>query len=241
MSLPNSQLQDSIMISDLPPTPVSSILDAFIVKLSQLFSWLWAAVIFAIAITILVRYGAAKLEIQSDLYLVKRVLSSVFWEELTWYLYGWAWLVSMSYVLVANEHVRVDLIHERLGKSAQVWIEVAGLLFLLIPMLAVVLAHGLDFALSSFRDGEGSQQIGLDFVWVVKFSVPLSILVLVVACISKLLKCFEWMRLNFGTRTHPLLLLLQMVALCYLGSIFYFMYAWSLDVESMTIFRIFGL
>lgn len=229
------------MTFGLPHTPVSSKIDIFVTKLSKLFSWFWAVVVVVIATTIAVRYGAAKLDIQTNSYLLMRLLSSVFWEELTWYLYGWAWLIGLSFVIVTDEHVRVDVIHEKLGKTAQVWIEVLGILFLLLPMLVAVLVHGLDFALSSFRDGEGSQQIGLDFVWIVKFAIPLTFFVSLMACISRLLKCFAWIRSKSATGWNPFLLSAQLAAAGYLGFIFYNMYVWSLDMEPMTIFRILGI
>jgi TRAP-type mannitol/chloroaromatic compound transport system permease small subunit len=160
---------------------------------------------------------------------------------MTWYLYGYAWLIGISYVIVVDEHVRVDLLHESLSREKQVWIETLGILFMLIPMILVILIHGLDFGLSSFRDGEGSQQIGLDFVWIIKFSIPLTMVFTLLAALSRLIKCFRWIHLKTNTRLHPVLIGVQLTALFYSAFIVYLMYEWSLDMETMAIFQIFGL
>lgn len=240
MALPSTRSFNVKTDTGLPTTAASERLDRIVTEISKALSWLWAAVIVVIAVTILVRYGAARFNIQTDDYLLKRLVSSVFWEELTWYLYGYAWLVGMSYVIVVDEHVRVDLIHERLSRSKQVWIEILGVLFMLIPMILVILIHGLDFGLSSFRDGEGSQQIGLDFVWVIKFAIPLTMIVTLMAAVSRLIKCFRWIQLNKENRFHPPLISIQVIALLYNAGIIYLMYAWSQTMAPMVFFQIFG-
>ena len=243
MTPATAQQSDQWTGKNLPQTAISKKLDQFIVIISKLFSWLWVATIFVIAVTILVRYGTAKFYVQTDSYLFARLISSVFWEELTWYLYGWAWLFSMSYVVVTDEHVRVDLIHEKLSKRAQVWIETLGILFLLLPLFFVIAAHGWDFAVSSFRDGEGSQQVGLDFVWAIKFAIPITLIVTLMACVSRVLKCFEYFRLRSGLRFNPILILVQMAAVLYFALFIYFMYSWSVEtsMQPMIIFQLFGL
>ena len=55
-------------------------------------------------------------------------------EEIQWHLYGIAWLIGLSYTLVHDDHVRVDVLHERLNLKAQVWIEFLGILLLLLPL-----------------------------------------------------------------------------------------------------------
>ena len=113
----------------LPDTRFSRIVDDYLTRLGKAVSWLWMVIIVVIVITIIVRYGATKLGIQTESYWGDRLLSSVFWEELSWYIYGYAWLLALGYALVTDVHVRVDIIHERVSQRTQVWIEIFGLLF----------------------------------------------------------------------------------------------------------------
>ncbi len=225
----------------LPSTRFSNTVDGLLIKLGKAASWLWIVIIAVIVITIVVRYGATKLGIHTESYWGRRLLSSVFWEELSWYLYGYAWLLALGYALVTDVHVRVDLIHERISRKAQVWIEVLGLLFFFLPAFVAITCHGLDFGLESFYDSEGSQQVGLDFRWIAKFSIPIASLLLVLAGISKLTRCFKWLKEENGKATLPILIVVQVLGVMYLGVVFYFMYSWSMDNEEMmTIFKIFG-
>ena len=44
-------------------------------------------------------------------------ISSNAWLELQWYLFGWAFLVAASYTLQRNEHIRIDIVSNALGKT----------------------------------------------------------------------------------------------------------------------------
>lgn len=227
--------------SALPATRFSSAIDGAMIRLGKAASWLWIVIIVVIAITIIVRYGATKLGIQTDSYWGSRILSSVFWEELSWYIYGYAWLLALGYAMVSNVHVRVDIIYERISRRKQVWIEIMGLLFFFLPVFIAIACHGLDFGIESFRDSEGSQQLGLDFRWIAKFSIPIASLLLVVTGVSKLTRCFKWLKQQNGNVTMPLLIIVQVLGFAYLVCVFYFMFSWSMDNQEMTVFKIFGL
>lgn len=226
---------------DLPVTRFSNFVDYYLIKLGKAVSWLWIVIVVVIVITIIVRYGATKLGIQTDSYWGSRLLSSVFWEELSWYIYGYAWLLALGYALVTDVHVRVDILHERISRKAQVWVEVFGLLFFFIPVFVAILSHGLDFGMEAFRDGEGSQQVGLDFRWFIKFSIPFASFCLILAGVSKLTRCIRWLKDENGKATMPLLIVVQALGIAYLGLMIYFMYSWSAENDQlMTVFKIFG-
>jgi len=225
----------------LPDTRFSTTVDSVVVRLGKAASWLWIVIIVVIVITIVIRYGATKLGVQAESYWGSRLISSVFWEELSWYIYGYAWLLALGYAMVSDVHVRVDLIHERISRRNQVWIEILGLLFFFLPTFIAIACHGLDFGLTSFRDSEGSQQVGLDFLWIPKFSISIASLLLVVTGLSKLTRCFKWIRQQSVRGTMPLLVCVQVLGVSYLGSVFYLMFNWSLDNQEMTVFKVFGL
>src|SRR4030088_3040275 len=63
-------------------------------------------------------------------------LSSNAWLELQWYLFSAVFLLCAGYTLRHNEHTRFDVIAGNLSRRAQMWIDIFGTLFFLLPMAA---------------------------------------------------------------------------------------------------------
>src|SRR5690554_2946956 len=58
-------------------------------------------------------------------------VSSNAWLELQWYLFGAVFLLAAGYTLLKNEHVRVDVVAQRLSRRTQIKIEIIGVLLFL--------------------------------------------------------------------------------------------------------------
>ncbi len=161
--------------TSLPRTALSDLIDQFLDRIGALFSWLWIAVVGVILYSVVARYAFGQ--------------GSVTLEEVQWHLAGAAWLVGMSYTLVHDDHVRVDVLHERLSPRTQAWVELLGLVLLLLPFLAIALWETIPYFLSSFEQNERSQApAGLPARWVLKFFLPLCMALLFTAAFSRLLK-----------------------------------------------------
>ena len=159
----------------LPRTALSELLDGFIDRIGSLASWLWVITVGFILYSVISRYVFAQ--------------GSVMLEEIQWHLAGAAWLVGLSYTFVHDDHVRVDVLHERLSLKAQAWIELLGILLLLMPFLSLALMEVTPYAASSFQQGEHSQAPnGLPWRWVLKSFLPISMGLLLIAAFSRLLK-----------------------------------------------------
>ena len=65
-------------------------------------------------------------------------LSSNAWLEIQWYLFGALVLLGASYTLKRNEHVRVDIVYGRLSTRAQIWIDILGGIFFLLPATIII-------------------------------------------------------------------------------------------------------
>jgi TRAP-type mannitol/chloroaromatic compound transport system permease small subunit len=110
-------------------------------------------------------------------------------EEVQWHLAGTGWLLGLAYTLVVDDHVRVDVIHERLSLRSQGWIELFGLVILLLPFLGLAVYEMIPYAFSSWQQGETSQApAGLPYRWVPKGILALSFILLMLAALSRLLK-----------------------------------------------------
>lgn len=174
---------DYIHHTELPSTRFSAAVDGLLRRVGFGFSFLWLAVVAVIVAAVVGRYAFGA--------------GSVMAEEIEWHLAGAAWLIGLSYTLVSDDHVRVDVIHERLSLKKQVWIELLGLLFLLLPFVGIGLYVAWPYFMSSYLQGEVSQApAGLPYRWALKFFLPLSFGLLIVAAVSRLSKCtaflFGW-------------------------------------------------
>lgn len=162
---------------DLPANRLSLALDTALDRVGFVFSWLWVAVMGAILYSVIGRYAFGQ--------------GSVMLEEMSWHLAGAAWLVGLSYTLVSDHHVRVDVFHERFSGRVKAMVEVFGLLFLLLPFLVIVFKGGIDYFWSSYLQDERSQApAGLPARWVLKGVMAMAFGLLLVAALSRLSKCF---------------------------------------------------
>jgi TRAP-type mannitol/chloroaromatic compound transport system permease small subunit len=64
-------------------------------------------------------------------------LSSNVFIELQWYLYSLIFLLAFPYILKHNVNVRVDLLYARWPRRRQLWVDLLGTLFFLIPFCIV--------------------------------------------------------------------------------------------------------
>jgi TRAP-type mannitol/chloroaromatic compound transport system permease small subunit len=65
-------------------------------------------------------------------------ISSNAWLEIQWQLFALSSLGCAGYVLLVNEHVRVDALSSRCTPRTRAWIDVVGLLLGALPMTAVI-------------------------------------------------------------------------------------------------------
>ncbi|XKH02267.1 TRAP transporter small permease subunit [Marinobacter nauticus] len=161
--------------TELPTTMVSQWMDRVISFIGKSASWFWVVVTGVIIWAVVGRYAFGQ--------------GSVMLEEVQWHLAGMGWLLGLAYTLVVDDHVRVDVLHERLPLKGQAWIELFGLLFLLLPFLGLAVWEMIPYAYSSFLQGETSQApAGLPHRWVLKAVLALSFVLLILAALSRLLK-----------------------------------------------------
>jgi TRAP-type mannitol/chloroaromatic compound transport system permease small subunit len=66
-------------------------------------------------------------------------LSSNAYIEGQWYLFSLVFLLGAAYTLREDEHVRVDVLYERLSPRGRAWINLAGTVLFLMPFCVVML------------------------------------------------------------------------------------------------------
>ena len=114
--------------------------------------------------------------------------SSNAWLEIQWYLFSAMFLLAASDTLRRDEHVRIDVIVGRFSKRTQVWIDVLGFLFFLLPFTCLILYYAWPYAMLSMQSQEVSSNAGGLIVWPAKLLIPVGFILLTLQGISELIK-----------------------------------------------------
>ncbi len=120
--------------------------------------------------------------------------SSNAWLELQWYLFGAIFLLAAGYTFLKNEHVRVDILAQRLSKRTQIKIEIFGVIFFLLPACLLIFGLSIPFFYDSFVLHELSSNSGGLIRWPAKLLIPVGFALLILAGISHLIKCIGFLR-----------------------------------------------
>ncbi len=155
--------------------------DWIIRKLGHVFMWANCVVILLIILQVVLRYGFGH--------------GLVILEELQWHFYAVAFMFGLSYAVMTDSHVGMDLVYDKLSAKWQCRLDVFGILFLLLPFAGLMCYLSLDFVHESWRLGERSvAPQGLPARWAVKAVVPLSFGLVVVATVSRLVRTIAALR-----------------------------------------------
>ena len=115
-------------------------------------------------------------------------VSSNAYLEVQWYLFAASFLLASAYTLLNGEHVKIDVIYSRWSKRTQIWIDVLGFIFFLLPFCTAVLWFGVPFFLQGYRSNELSPSAGGLILWPVYAMMPLGFFLLMLQGISELIK-----------------------------------------------------
>ena len=97
-------------------------------------------------------------------------------------------MLAASNTLKRDGHVRIDVIVSRFSKRTQVWIDVFGFLFFLMPISLLVLYLAWPFAMAAIADQEMSSNAGGLILWPAKLLIPVGFFLLCLQGISELIK-----------------------------------------------------
>lgn len=108
--------------------------------------------------------------------------------EAQWYLFGLIFLSCSGYTLLRNEHVRIDLILHKLPKRGQIWVDILGILFFLMPMAIAIMTLSWPVFVNAFLSDEMSNSPGGLIVWPARLMIPVGFFLLILQAISELIK-----------------------------------------------------
>ena len=108
--------------------------------------------------------------------------------EIQWYLFAAVFMLGAGYGFLKNSHVRIDFISTKLSAKARNWIDVAGIVGVLMPFCLISISLGWPFFMQAVNSGEMSQNAGGLIRWPVYALIPLGFFLLLLQGISELIK-----------------------------------------------------
>ena len=159
---------------------IADALDWFILRIGHVFCWANAILLAFIVIQVILRYGFSH--------------GLIMLQELQWHLYSMAFMLGLSYAMVTNSHVRIDLFHGGFHKKTQEWIEIIAILFLLFPFISLVCWHTIYFMTDSWVHNERSlNPMGLPYRWIIKAFIPIGFILLALSAVSRLIRAVHYL------------------------------------------------
>src|SRR5215211_6839376 len=153
---------------------LSRVIDAINLRLGKILSWLILLVVIISAVNATVRKLFDT--------------SSNAWLELQWVLFGTIFLLCSPWTLLANEHIRIDIVNGMLPKRWRDGIDVFGHVFFLLPLTIIMVITSVPFFLRSLRLNEQSMNAGGLPQWPAKSLILIGFALLFFQGISELIK-----------------------------------------------------
>ena len=159
---------------------ISRAIDAVNERIGRLVYWFVLAAVLVSAGNAIVRYTLNT--------------SSNAWLEIQWYLFAAVFLLCSGYTFLHNEHIRIDVVSGRLSRRTQVWIDVFGTIFFMLPMTGYITWLSWPIFVNAWVSGEISGNAGGLIRWPVRLLVPLGFFLLFAQGLSELIKRVAFLR-----------------------------------------------
>jgi len=160
--------------------PVTRMIDAVTTWIGKRVAWLILAAVVVSALNATVRKVFDT--------------SSNSWLELQWVLFSMVFLLCSPWTLLANEHIRIDIVNNMLPKWLRNTIEAVGHAVFLMPLAVIMIVTGIPFFLRSVEINEQSGNAGGLPQWPAKSLIMIGFAMLLIQGISELIKRIAVMR-----------------------------------------------
>ena len=169
----------SVSTPEQGPYPkISRVVDGFIQAVGNYVCWLNVVLILVILVQVTLRYGFGQ--------------GQIILEEAQWHLYAIVVMFGISYGVVTDAHIRMDLVYNSRSPKTKEWIDVFGQLFFVLPLSVILLLKGVELVESAWRVNEGSPSPGgLPWRWAIKAVLPASMFLYMIASCSRVIRSFS--------------------------------------------------
>jgi len=114
--------------------------------------------------------------------------------EIQWYLFAAVFMLGAGYGFLRNSHVRIDFLSARFSARTRNWIDILGILLVLVPFCSIVINLGWPFFMQAYVSGEMSQNAGGLIRWPVYLLIPTGFALLMLQSLSELIKRVAFLR-----------------------------------------------
>jgi TRAP-type mannitol/chloroaromatic compound transport system permease small subunit len=157
-----------------PLLAVSNVIDVVNEKIGYICNFLVLAACIVSAGNAMIRYAFG--------------YSSNGWLELQWYMFAILVMFGASYTFKRNEHVRVEIFYLFLTERGQLWLDLIGTLFFLIPSCLLLSYLSWPFFHQAYAVSEVSSNAGGLIRWPIKFVIPAGFVMLAFQGVSEVIK-----------------------------------------------------
>jgi len=153
---------------------VSRVIDAINFRIGKVLAWLILAAVIVSAVNAVIRKVFD--------------MSSNAWLELQWVLFGAVFLIVASWTLLANEHIRIDIVNNQFPPRVRNIIDIVGHAFFLLPLTIIMIITSYPFVVKSVLLNEQSMNAGGLPQWPAKMLVLIGFTLLFFQGLSELIK-----------------------------------------------------
>jgi TRAP-type mannitol/chloroaromatic compound transport system permease small subunit len=153
---------------------ISDAIDRLNERIGGVCNWLVLAACIVSAANAMIRYAFS--------------YSSNGYLELQWYMFAILVMFGASYTFRRNEHVRVEILYVMLSERGQLWLDLIGTLFFLIPSCLLLSYLSWPFFADSYHTLEMSGNAGGLVRWPIKAVLPAGFALLALQGLSEVIK-----------------------------------------------------
>lgn len=145
---------------------ISHTIDLINERIGRIVAWLSLAMVLTTFCVVVLRYLFN--------------LGSIALQEAITYMHATLFMLGAAYTLRHEGHVRVDIFYNRFSARGRAWVDLLGVVTLLLPVSLFLVWVSWDYVSSSWALHEGSREAGgLPGVFLLKSVIPLMALLLV--------------------------------------------------------------
>src|SRR5258705_13783984 len=155
---------------------IADALDAVIDRIGRVTGWCSLAIVLVMAYSVLLRYCFRT--------------GSVATQELEWHLMAPICMLGLSYAILNDGHVQVDILYGRFPERLQRIIQFISTVLVVI-VIAILLKLSIPYVMQSYNIGEKSPDPGgLTHRWIVKAMLPAGFALLLIQSVAAMLRAF---------------------------------------------------
>lgn len=152
-------------------------IDAWQDAFGRALSWLMLVMVLVVFSDVVLRYAFN--------------LTSVFTQELEWYLFAITYLLGAGYVMLHDEHVRVDIVYSRLSPRRKARLDFILLFVFFFPSCLLIVYTTWPFFRNAYMVLEGSPDPGgIPARWALKSVIIIAFVILMIQGVSQAVKNF---------------------------------------------------